>query len=316
MNLDESIRKKFSQNLDYFVMTCLFGLIECNLTDDFEYYYDNNYGNCYKYNSGKNLKQITNNGITNGLEIDLFVGKAEENDYLFSIDNGVNLFIENDRAELKFTEGIRISPGKKTLISLSKYSISYLPKPYSDCTVGLDELESSDNIYFKNLISNNHSYRRSICRYNCFQKYLGDTCKCQDKLIVPFYEDMPCCSKNSTQTNCQTSSYKNFSKFGLYENCDCPVRCSRNYYTYDLSYSDYPTKFYAKFLFQNKRMIKKYNFSDEFNYEDYKNSIASINIYYDELKETIVEHKAKITEVDLISNIGGTLGGYHFFYII
>jgi hypothetical protein len=308
MNYNESIRVKFGKNLDYLIMSCLFGLVECNLTQDFEYYYDINYGNCFRYNIGQNLKQITNNGITNGLQLDLFVGKVEENDYLFSIDSGINLFIENDKVESQLIEGIRISAGKKTLISLSKHSINYLPHPYSQCTAKLDRLESSENIYFKNLIASNKKYRRSLCRYNCFQKYLGETCKCQDIFIVPFYNDLPHCSKSSTQAICLTSSYKNFSQFGLYEDCNCPIRCLRNYYSFELSYSDYPTKFYARFLFQNKKLVKKYNFSETFNYEDYRNSIASINIYYDELKEINVEHNAKITEVDLISNIGGTLG--------
>ena len=119
--------------------------------------YDVIYGNCFRYNSGRNMngemtqrKQITTNGILNGFQLELFVGKLDENNNLFSIDNGINVFIEQQRIESQSSEGIRIAPGTKTFISLSKYSMAHFPKPYSDCTAGLNQLESSDNIYFRN----------------------------------------------------------------------------------------------------------------------------------------------------------------------
>ena len=305
------------------MISCLFSLTECDLSKDFEYYYDTYYGNCYRYNSGRNMngeatdrKQITTNGMLNGLQLELYVGKLEENDDLFSFDNGLNLFIEYERVESQSVEGIRISPGTKTLISLSKYSMSHLPKPYSDCTADLDRPESSENVFFNNLISNNQTYTESLCRINCFQKYLGEKCQCQDLSTLKFYKNLPFCYLNFTQSICSTIALTNFSSLGLFETCNCPVRCENNFYSYKLSYSEYPTKFYAKFLHKNSNLRKKYNFSDEFNYKDYKNSLVSINIFYDELKETIIEHKAKITEVELISNIGGTMGNLKYCSII
>jgi hypothetical protein len=306
-SLNESIQRKFGNNLDYILVSCLFNLVVCDLSADFEYYYDVLYGNCFRYNSRNERKQITNNGIMNGLQLELFIGRVDEN-FTFSIDNGINLFIEDDKVESQTSEGIRISSGTETFISLSKYSLNHLPKPYSDCTAGLDQPESSNNIFYRNLIANNIKYRKSLCRFNCFQKYTGDLCKCQDLFTVPFYKNLPFCYLNKTQSLCSTKAFTNFSNLSLFESCDCPVRCSSSYYTYKLSYSKYPTKFYAQFLFNNKNLIKKYNFSSEFNYEDYRNNLASIYIFFDELKETIVDHRTKITEVELISNIGGTLG--------
>ena len=62
--------------------------------------------------------------------------------------------------------------------------MSHSPKPYSYCTAGLDQLESSDNIFFGKIIENNESYTESKCRLICFQKYLGDKCKCQDPFTL------------------------------------------------------------------------------------------------------------------------------------
>ena len=314
---NETIRKMFGKSLDHILYSCMFNMVECDLNQDFEYYYDIYYGNCYRYNSGRNMngdtterKQISTNGILNGFQIELFIGKLDDSDDLFSINNGINLFIESERVESQSAEGIRISPGTKTFISLSKYSMSHLPKPYSDCTAGLNQLESSDNIYYRNLISKNQSYTEPLCRFNCFQKYLGDMCECQELFTVKFYQDLPLCYQNANKSICLYNAFTNFSNLDLFENCNCPVRCENSFYTYKLSYSEYPTKFYAKFMSKNKNLTRKYNFSDEFNFDDYKNKLAEINIFYDELKETIVEHHPKISQVDLISNIGGTLG--HF----
>ena len=318
---NETVRKQLGRKLDYILITCYFNAFECNLSQDFEYYYDFLYGNCFRYNSGRNMngettspKQISNTGISNGFQIELFIGRVDQNNNLFSIDNGINLFIEHERIDSQSSEGIRISPGTRNYISLSKYSMSHLPMPYSDCTADLDKLESSDNVYFRNLISNNQSYTESLCRYNCFQKYLGDACQCQDLYSIPFYKDLPFCFTNEKKFLCQINSFVNFSRSDLFKDCDCPIRCENNFYTYKSSSAEYPTRFYAQFLSQNKYLTKKYNFSDEFSYEDYRNNLAFINIFYDELKETIVEHNEKISVVELISNIGGTLGFLKFYY--
>ena len=314
-DFNETYQKKFSKNLDYLIITCFFNVIECNLTQDFEYYYDYNYGNCFRYNSGKNMlgetnekKEISTNAIENCFQLELFIGRTDQSNNILSTDNGVNLFIEYERIDSLTSEGIRISPGTSNYISFSKNSMTHFPKPYSDCTSGLDQLESSDNIYFRKIIENNESYTESKCHLICFQKYLGDKCKCQDTFTFLFYNDLPFCYLNETDFKCQEVEFVSFSKLGLFKDCDCPIRCEKIFYSFKISNSEYPTRYYAEFLSQNKNLTKKYNFSDEFNYEDYRNKLAEIKIFYEELKETIVEHQPKTTAVDLISNIGGTLG--------
>ena len=122
--------------------------------------------------------------MENGFQLELFIGRTDQNNNILSTDNGINLFIEYERIDSVLNEGIRISPGTSNYISLSKNSMSHSPKPYSYCTAGLDQLESSDNIYFRKIIENNESYTESKCRLICFQKYLGDKCKCQDPFTL------------------------------------------------------------------------------------------------------------------------------------
>ena len=49
----ESQKKILGNPLDKVLLFCSFNLLECS-ADDFEWHYDMNYGNCYKFNSGKN----------------------------------------------------------------------------------------------------------------------------------------------------------------------------------------------------------------------------------------------------------------------
>ena len=53
---------------------------------------------------------------------------------------------------------------------------------------------------------------------------------------------------------------------------------------------------------------KKYPNESERNYENFKASLAHVNIFYSELKETVINQEAKTSWTDLISNIGGILG--------
>ena len=49
-------KKKLGFSLDDFLIECKFDDVFCNVTHDFVWYFDNIYGNCYKYNSGFNSK--------------------------------------------------------------------------------------------------------------------------------------------------------------------------------------------------------------------------------------------------------------------
>ena len=104
--INETYQKKFGKNLDYLIITCFFNVIECNLTQDFDYFHDFWYGNCFRFNSGKNWygetndkKEISTNAMENGFQLELFIGRTDQNNNILSIDNGVNLFIEYERID-------------------------------------------------------------------------------------------------------------------------------------------------------------------------------------------------------------------------
>jgi len=149
LNSNESYQKMLGNSLNEIIVSCIFDWHDCSLIDDFSYDYDYEYGNCFRYNSGKNMnnqpvpfKSSTTSGLSNGLQLELITQSANENDNPFSIYNGFNIFISNRSVHSYYTEGINVSPGFTTKIIVNKYSILKKQKPYSQCTGELNSIYS------------------------------------------------------------------------------------------------------------------------------------------------------------------------------
>ena len=83
----------------------------------------------------------------------------------------------------------------------------------------------------------------------------------------------------------------------------CPEECNSTSYLMAASFSNYPAKSYAEnyLLLNNTKKIYK-------NYQELKNNVLALNIYFSDLSFTLIGQQAKMVFLDLISNIGGLLG--------
>ena len=75
-----------------------------------------------------------------------------------------------------------------------------------------------------------------------------------------------------------------------------------------ISLADFPTMIAVEQLFSIDSIMRMFPNESDRNFDNFKQTLASVIIYYDELKETITTQDAKIAIVDLIANIGGILG--------
>ena len=108
---------------------------------------------------------------------------------------------------------------------------------------------------------------------------------------------------------CALTAWFDFSaNFDVINECDCPIECISVGYTATTSISDYPTKFYSdNILSQIPLIISKFQDKSKMTYENIRKRVLSVNVYYDELKETVIEHEIKMSAFDLFSSIGGIL---------
>jgi hypothetical protein len=125
------LRKNLSLTLDKMILGCYFGSKECNISD-FEYFFDINFGNCYRFNSGINSenqsitqKKVISSGDNSGLQLGLYLGPQDINNNL-SFSTGLYLAIHNQTFRgLLPNNGLNIPAGRITLIGNFQVNQNY-----------------------------------------------------------------------------------------------------------------------------------------------------------------------------------------------
>ena len=326
-NITKNLTDKylFGKRIDELIVNCRFGMNECNLTQDFESYYDFNYGNCFRFNSGKNMngQKIEKKYATalfGSLDLQFWTGSAQNNYNLLSIDNGLVIFISNETVNSAFTNGINISPGYTTKISLDKLTIIKKPKPYSYCVGNLNFIDSYDSLTYKKLfmVKQGQAYNYRMCYIFCLQRHLGDICQCQlDYLGLTYYNEMRLCLINESLRNQDFRCFSNTLNLILKDSqpflkiCDCPIECEYYFYKYSSSFAEFPSRKYLPYLI-NAKLIKSI-FNNSLNdsldtFDILRKSIARIQIQYEDMMQTFITEYPKIQSADLVSSVGGIFG--------
>ena len=87
----------------------------------------------------------------------------------------------------------------------------------------------------------------------------------------------------------------------------CPIECLTIDYSTRVHLATYPTDFYLQFLQLQPNLINRYSTRESIS-QDIKNSVAKLNIFYNEISYTALTESPALTWDTLLSNIGGTLG--------
>ncbi|ESO07064.1 hypothetical protein HELRODRAFT_184156 [Helobdella robusta] len=177
--LSTSEQKSYGYSVSDLINYCTYMGERCDLSNDFESFYNPLHGNCYVYNSGWNdSKQIvtaTREGPKNGLEM---VVNIDQMDYVKQAGSlaGIRVVIL-DQNQMPFPEdeGVSVGPGQLTYISLQRHEINRLGSPYGSCTEQLfDPFTSAYSAFY------NVQYRAKGCEYTCYQKKIMHECGCID----------------------------------------------------------------------------------------------------------------------------------------
>ena len=87
---------------------------------------------------------------------------------------------------------------------------------------------------------------------------------------------------------------------------ECPMECEQVNYDYQISQSNFPSPYHADNLKENPTIRSK--LGENLTFENIKESVASLNIYYEDNQFTIIEETPKTSIGDLLGSIGGNLG--------
>ena len=146
------------------------------------------------------------------------------------------------------------------------------------------------------IVDSGQAYRQNDCFKLCQQEQIIAKCGCYNLEFSMFNnQTMPCL--NLTQFNCLDNEKSNFDLTECQANL-CPLECDSIKYDLSLSSLIKPTV----------NDYRDLNISQTISYEEWRTQQLQIFVYYPQLEYTLIEEIPAMTIIDLISNIGGSMG--------
>ncbi|CAF0914684.1 unnamed protein product [Brachionus calyciflorus] len=286
------------------LISCLYDNKPCDPNNFFQqksFYF----GNCFTFNSGKNLTghsiPVLNSkrpGMVNGLKLKLFIG-APEYQPCWEDRYGALIVVHNRTVPpLYVEEGLFIQAGSETNFILNKVTINKLPSPYSNCVANVSYRNEFDSESYRSAFDLSGSYRQKWCILNC--SYFKAT---QDNILL-------CSSFNFTSSFERSKSLNNLENLAnYYDVCfpECPIECDYSYFNIFKSVSSFPSYSYSQFLLANRSFRLRYPY-ENVRLEQVRNSVVSFNAYFDSSNYQKIDEIPESNFESLLGTLGGQLG--------
>ncbi|XP_038623643.1 amiloride-sensitive sodium channel subunit gamma-like [Tachyglossus aculeatus] len=310
--LSDEQKIQMGHQLEDMLIFCNFHGQKCN-SSSFSGFINYKFGNCYTFNSQKSgdirgspiapeVLNVTKAGFMYGLHLELFIQQIE---YVRDMTHaaGIRLLI-HDQAQMPFPEdeGVNIPPGAETDIGMMKVHIKRLKSPYGNhCTEGEDIKNFYRDVY-------GAGYTREACKRTCAQQSIMENCDCSHwEFPSPKELGYPKCNLSMAGVRECVKFYEfRFAHDML--NCQCPLQCKEELYELTVSGSQWPsTAFIENFSKDLKEMGGQMSIiaNDPALIRD---NFVKVVVYFKQLNYELIEEEPSITEIDLISNMGGLVG--------
>ena len=180
-------KKKLGHSIDDFLIECKFDDRFCNISNDFVWYFDSNFGNCYKYNSGSDrmgnkiefIKSSQPGKYYLGLKLVLFESMPNVLERIYHGGLGFIVKIENSSYAVGGNSKIELLSGLETNIAVERVYSQQLSYPYSDCSIDESTLKTYHSELFDLFLNKSNALKFYIiifrlCRikfYLTFKKF-------------------------------------------------------------------------------------------------------------------------------------------------
>ncbi len=306
---DENRVKLGHDKIDTFA-GCSFNGQNCSW-DDLQWEFSSRYGNCLVFNSNRDSQQQASPklaylaGSDFGLRLAFYGGYHENLSIINSLfASGVKIQIENSSFLSENSNGIRISNGFETDISVERIYKYSLPQPYSSCEI--DENAHHPSHLYKMISASPYLYEQQICFRQCRQEITIKKCNCTDPRYLSLFNESDC--ESSQQIDCNVEVRKNVIPQSV-QNCLslCPLECSQIIFNTKISSTKLIGDLFAEFIRKNR------NLSEDFvmrsiNAQTASESFVKVNIFYESMSRTLSIDTPKMDIVSLLSSMGGILG--------
>ncbi|CAF1024353.1 unnamed protein product [Brachionus calyciflorus] len=289
LTLSSNEIKKLGDSLNKLIIDGSIELVVMSISDQvFNYFFHPWYGNCYTYNpfrngdgTIRNPKTILKVGYINSFYLKLNTSIAEEIPIPIR-SQGAIIFIHEFGSSPFSVDSLTVAPGFETNIALQRTLTTMTPKPYSECDKDTDNRDKYQSDLYKSIHDMSFNYSQKACFDLCFHREMIKNCSCYFYLLTPFTEGKACLKQE--EIDCTSDLYFDLMGKNYIDNiCKplCPLECYSVKYSKSISFSR---------LNQDSK------------------DIAEINIYFEDFSYTEIEENQIMTEVGLVSNIGGIAG--------
>jgi hypothetical protein len=289
-----------------------------DLTDEWqnhmESFTDNEYGNCYRFNSGYNLsnqsvpiKKVRKSGLDDGFWINIYYNR---NETIELTDLMIYIYNYTQMPATIYKKGDFIQSGRFNYFKIKRIYDQKLEVPYNDCYKNVTKSEYNQTIINHMIANKRRIYNQKECLDLCDNLKYKEMNPCSfipnnlDQNII--YESRKL--KNKTLIKCIMKFFKQLN----YTNEYCPYECDS--FTFDINTHSVMTQTSGNISSKSLSYFSGFK-----TYENVSRTFFALRVYYEDLKYTLIKQQAKIELFGLISNVGGTLGlfiGFSFISLL
>lgn len=309
-NVTDEMRRRFGPSLDELIIGCMYSGRSCS-ESDWTHYYDFNFGNCYKFNTGfaQNgtrvpIRKVTSSVLYSGLVLYLNL-----NDSVRIINKAAAVSVYDQELLKAFSsDTVFLTPGYDYEVVIKKMLNFQQPKPYSNCTEDIDQDDSFDKWYYDSLKRIGYSYNRQDCLTLYTHETVLKECGCNSELISGSSQLHPttrsCSSMN--EIICVNRVYfelkGNFTRTNQIIEKYCPLEC--NTVTFEIR------TFSSQISYGTFESIRASMFNQS-DHEWLKDNLVIARIGFKDIGYSVAKEQPTMTLIQLISNIGGKLMLYY-----
>ena len=324
--------------LTQILIGCKFQGIKCG-PQDFFWYHDYYYGNCFRFNGGDqdnqtmadfefksyDIKKVSKIGWRNGLQLEMFAG-APGYQQQYTPKIGFRIIVHN-QSIIPFPDedGVDAPTGFETNVAISRTFMRRLPDPYSNCITEVTEKEASKNeilmeMFWQKQNGKIFQYQANYCQKICYQYFIIKECSCYS-LSLNFMNLEKTRNENITgclsfgEVKCSEDAEKRFYNGDESKKCYalCPEECNKAAYELSATMARYPHKWFFDYYQENflntesRKRSSGWGLFNNPNSEAARSSATIVNIFYDSLTYQVLEEKGKFSLDMAISGMGGNI---------
>ena len=173
-------------------------------------------------------------------------------------------------------------------------------------------MDTIDSYLYKFILNTNKTYRQKDCFDLCLQERIINKCQCYDLNYGKLFDVEPCLSY--VQFECSDKESELFLSSQVDDKCLslCPLECESVEYNFFASFGNFPTENFCSLIIKYYKNLFNYQLGINLSDSELKNYLIrkslAIDVFYSEIGYTKISESPKTSIIDLLSNVGGTLG--------